>query len=706
MSPPGGSATLYGVLYQILGSLHWAARLSFDAVVADDDFPSAVLVIEPAGGGGDLRIGDRAEQWKARSGRRTWSFAEIVADVLPDLYLAVPDAELDREAVYAFVTEGRIGDWQSALQFFAHLPKSVPQDPVAALRLDNSFIPLRARKPERASTLFAEIVNELRRVRPRIAAEPLELTQRKVWHLLSRFSIASERGADELKREIDRFLAVVVPHPEHIEGKRYELCGRILELAGKGPVSITPDDLLGNAGLSIDPLKRLSALDTHLRECLRLEFARLQYRPEEDIRSPPPWPLPKRILLIAGESGQGKTWRLCSIGNDLVNHGSLVSLQSATGDPQQTWSGLLEFVWYRVARQTVPPPPWFQVRRQIAQLRQEDPQLVLLVDGVLNESEARTLIGKALVEEKCCLAMTVPTPLAEGLRASHPNDVEVVFLQDFSDDELREYLDARGRDWVSLPNAVRDTLRRPLLANLYCTITTNTEWSPVHEYELYEQWWARIVRTPEQYEHPSDAPSLARVAARLLDPESVYPWNAGVLLHAGVSDDSRRRLERVGWLRTGPDGRVRVWHDRLLNWAVAEGLVDAWKGGELTADQVCAKLQRCSHSLVAGQQLGYVPMDVVWLAADPQCGLQRHVSQLIAAIEGEHPELFYSQMLPTLGVRVIPALISRLRETAGGVTDRHPRLVAAALKGVGNIAPEVVILEATKLLVDPSISFQ
>ena len=56
MPQPGGSATMYGVLYQLLGAAHWAGKIQLSTSIDDGEWMEARLVIEPLGGGGDTRI--------------------------------------------------------------------------------------------------------------------------------------------------------------------------------------------------------------------------------------------------------------------------------------------------------------------------------------------------------------------------------------------------------------------------------------------------------------------------------------------------------------------------------------------------------------------------------------------------------------------------------------------------------------------------
>jgi hypothetical protein len=135
MSNVGGSANINGILYQILGTLDKAISLWFEgAVTNSDDISQARLIIEPAGGGGDLRHGSHAgrivQQWKAKTKGGTWSLQKIIEEVLPDLCLAVPNDNLDADDQYEFVTEGRRGKWDHTYGLFQSLPNPPASDEI------------------------------------------------------------------------------------------------------------------------------------------------------------------------------------------------------------------------------------------------------------------------------------------------------------------------------------------------------------------------------------------------------------------------------------------------------------------------------------------------------------------------------------------------------------------------------------------------
>lgn len=125
--PSGGSATVNGVMYQMLWSLlrSSSARIAIPQSTSctADELTEATLILEPIGGGGDLVVvsGNRriVEQLKAKSGGGSWSLREVFESVIPDLYVATESN--NEEIEYRFITEGTMGDWKDVYKFFRSL---------------------------------------------------------------------------------------------------------------------------------------------------------------------------------------------------------------------------------------------------------------------------------------------------------------------------------------------------------------------------------------------------------------------------------------------------------------------------------------------------------------------------------------------------------------------------------------------------------
>ena len=123
MIQPGGSASINGVLYQILGSIDWVTRIHLIIKKSNKNQENHEyqLILEPKGGGGDIVVtsplGKITQQWKAKNNHRSWSLAIVIDEVIPDLYLAVDNNQLNDNFQYWFMTEGHRGQWEKSKIF-------------------------------------------------------------------------------------------------------------------------------------------------------------------------------------------------------------------------------------------------------------------------------------------------------------------------------------------------------------------------------------------------------------------------------------------------------------------------------------------------------------------------------------------------------------------------------------------------------------
>ncbi len=676
MIPIGGRATLYGVLYQLLGSLHHVVRLRVrkqgEATVV-----GARLVIEPPRGGGDLLIvlpGRRSvEQWKGRTNERAWGLQEILNKVLPDLYLD-PALNLPGDQTnYVFATEGRIGP--KARAFFERLRGPVPEkNPLAGLSKED-------RK------LFHATARTIRK-RKNARSEPLAYTHRKLRSLLSRFEIRENQKADRLAQEIDEMLRPLMDYVEDIPAKRDQLCTIILRRGTGEEIEdeFMPEDLLREAGLGGVSLEDEAELRRKAHEVLEREVTRRKYDWSKDVREAPVWPEDRYVLYLSGESGQGKTWQIAHLALDREKKGRLVVIVDSRGEAERDLQKASDLLWKEARGRDRPlsldrlVERWHQVRRDARR-----PWLTICVENVLSLSEARMLAGDYDWERWGVeLALTGSPQIGATLEEEHPNRVHHARLRDFTPAELREFLRRHGRSWDTVPANVRDTLKRPLLAGLYTSLGSDSDWRPTHEYELYERSWKKIERDLTQ--NPEDLHLLRRLALTLFDEGSSYPWTWNQLRDVGVDPETRERLERTGWWTRNDEG-VEVWHDRMLSWALAEALAE-----QKTVDDIASRLNidRRPESLRIRRILAYLPMDVLWLLS-ANSSKRKLVSDLLVRIEeverpfGYH-RLYRAGLLPTLGLRIFPGIVERLRR----LPDRSPPLnpVVEALSKILDREPD------------------
>ena len=134
-----------------------------------------------------------------------------------------------------------------------------------------------------------------------------------------------------------------------------------------------------------------------------------------------------------------------------------------------------------------------------------------------------------------------------------------------------------------------------------------------------------------------DAENLKRAAYSLIQGEN-YPWTAEQLCQVHSDSTAIQRLIEAGWLRRAPQpGRFEVWHNRLLNWAVAEGLVHELHHRRLDAAKVCQIIQQLHRSPgpLGSRFLGYVPMDFLWLITESALGMDDLTVQVLETMEEE-----------------------------------------------------------------------
>lgn len=695
MVPPGGSATLYGVLYQLLGSLHHTVRLRIQQRNEGTVVLGARLVLEPSGGGGDLRIelpGQRiVEQWKARTTGKTWSLTDISTKVLPDLY---KDPALDHpedKTRYVFATEGRPAD--DARAFLQRLREPVPEgDPLAGLRRGDRKV-------------LREIVEAVRKGR-RFKSEPNSLTYPKLRRLLSRFDIREGQRAEDLAEEIRRWLLPLVDIREDAVAKREQLCTMILSKAAHGEVEIVPEDLLREAGVRGVSLENVTELRKRALEGVEREVARRRYDRDRDVRNRPDWPEDKPILIVEGESGQGKTWQLARLALDLAREEGgdkalsvfLVSQGNASGDLQQAADLLWKQAGGRDAAKSLDrvADHWWEVHKNPGQ-----PWLAVCVDGVQSLPAARTLIDAFDWERwGIRLALSVPREVGTTLAREQPDQVHLRILRDFTLPELRQYLRHYDRRSEDLPSDVRETLRRPLLAGIYTTIESGPRWRPTREYMLYEEYWRWLQTTREQADHPEDLVRVKRLALTLLDAEPHYPWTWEQLEQAGLTDEPRRRLEQAGWW-VRAHGGMEVWHDRLLSWALAEAVAERGSAEELAS--WLRRDRRPAHPRI-WHIMAHLPLDVLWLlCADPD--KVHFVPDLIVRKEEEDEpfgfHVLYKQELPSLGRRVFQSVIERLRRLPDRARYSYTSLIVECLSRILDREPDGRA-DLPPLLKDPS----
>ncbi|WP_377807921.1 hypothetical protein ABNQ38_14665 (plasmid) [Azospirillum sp. A29] len=692
----GGQTAIAGFLYQLIRTLEFAASFAAQVRLSpkQDGF-QAILETEPTRGG-DLSIcqpGRRTViQFKMRRGATPWGQGDLIREVLPDLFKTVEDGA----AKCVFSTDAAVGlsEFRTFLDLFRDRP--VPNRPVMALddtRRDYKI----GQKRVTARALFLHIGERLDRS-PKVFA--------RVWRLLAQFEIQDGMTETDALQAIDALLRIIAEHQEDVRSKRDELIGILLHFARDGR-RFTHEELFRAAGLDPDRVRHAVRLPSLLGERLAEDMRALGYVPGDDARRAEiDWPRDKALLALAGESGTGKTWRLCRVAHRLSMDGHAVTILPARFGLARIEQEVVRRVW--LPGYDAPLDLEVVARRVGPMLRGENGfWLTLCVDDVQDRVLADELAAPRWRRMGIRVALSAQDRIGGGLRPLRDAQVEPV--NPFSLPELRCYLTAAGRDWTRLPDDVLELLRQPLMAWLYREIGSGSGWVPVNEYALMERYWQHSTAERRgQDDYRADVEAMKKLAGTVLGDQPAYPWPYRMLLSQGMDDAMRLRLVAAGLLQNEADGVAAV-HDRLLNWAVAEHLADLFQDGLLDMGGLTAVLRRITRIDAdwsrdfAARRLRYVPMDLLWLLAG-RIAPERLVPVLLALVQDRHSHfgdngLFDGGALDTLGARIVPALVLLVQQPLGRNEDWSlPRNVGRCLAAIGRNEPASVVQAARQLL--------
>ncbi len=658
MTQAGGPAAINGFLYQILHHLGWLANVSLSGLLDGTKVQDAVLVLEPRQGG-DARAESSGvflvEQYKTRNDG-TWSVADIVS-VLGDLRKSVPPSH-PTCARYRFVTDGRPGLLDSFTAFLNSVRSVAELDDLdrTEKRRFNQDLVLTDRE------FFDHVVSATHPASP----PPARDAQATVLHLLTHFQMEFNINGDSLAIAVQNLLRRYAPDLGDERDIQQRLIGVLVETLSKGEARLDVpkiDAMLRNVGLNTERMHRLAQLAETLAIRTTLRLTRLGYRPLHDIRPPPNWPKSKKVLLIAGTSGAGKTWQLGQLLRVLGRSREITTFVLTSGTREEVLADAARDIWQTGLGETS-EKSLVAISQFLRELISDADgrQVTIAADAIQDVDLARALVRQDWAEWEMRLVLTVPSTVAHALEATDRNTIHVHYVDDFSPDELDLLLRQGGRSWAHLPPDLKQLLRRPILAGLFLKLPYHSvQGAPQSEYEIFEEFWARIIAQG----HPGDEGIVTALAASFMDGNR-YPLPRQRWQDIGLSDDSLTRLDAAGWINSDEDGAIAFAHDRLLNWAVAKKLVRQYAHRQLTTENIASLLSNTSGNEGASnwQRLGYVVMDVFWLLAESKRGSEK-LASIAARLEdsrafGSYGEDLYATLLPTLGQRAVPILLARL----------------------------------------------
>ena len=658
MTQSGGPAAINGFLYQILQHLDWLTEVRLRGALDGQEVKDGCLILEPrAGGDAQAQASGLylVEQYKTRA-NGTWSLSGLTA-VLRDLRKSVPDLRPEH-ARYRFVSDGRRGKLEAFERFLARLNAIESPDD-----LDNDT------KRKFTNTLCLSDREFLDYVAVNTRSKDASGTTAEergiVFHLLRCFEMEFDVARDELVSAVEARLRPYVCNLGDESGVCRRLIGNLMERLGSGETRLDNDDLdtmSREAGLMPDRLRKVRRLARTLEGGMRRRSAYLKYRRENDVRDVPCWPEKKPVLLIAGESGVGKSWQLARLMEESAGEGEPVVFVRG-GTAEGILRGAAREIWQVGLGET--SDKTLQAisnlfREEVFQL--QSPLFTIAVDDVQSIDLARDLVRQDWTSLGARLVLTVPLTVASALNSADGEEIRLHHVDEFSIDELDSLLKMSGHRWVDLPEDLKRLLRKPVLAGLFLNLSVSSfQDAPQSEYAIFQAYWNRI----KERGNKGDTGIVVALADLALQGK-LYPLPRKHWGKIELNNENLTALEAAGWLSCLEYGEVAFAHDRLLNWAIAQYLSLKFMSGNLSIDElfVCMTGEADRGGPDSLGRFGYVPMDTLWLLAEGGTD-QATLGELVEKMEKHHAfgrdgRLLYTGLLPTLGQHAIPVLLLQL----------------------------------------------
>jgi hypothetical protein len=688
----GGQWNFSGVLYQLLVTLRAGLTAVVEDVSAGQDILAVRIVVEPHVGGDAQTLGStrrRVDQIKIRRGQSPWTTRRVVEDVLPDLFKAATPGAAPTD--FRFVTDSL--DGTTALDRLLKTVKALHAHGQGPADLDKEARNFRwGNRQIAASTLFERIVAQLAPQGPEA-----------VWSFLSVVDIVGVSQAGAVS-EIDTMLAEMIDDLADLPVKRKALCTELLGLGAVG-ASLNAAALLRAVGLDPAKLTHARHLPALLRDHVIREAQRQKYRRDMDVRAAPIVPQVP-FCVFSGDSGQGKTWRLCQAALATVEDGRCAVLLPATGTLAEIEAAIIEQIW----RSSFGGQPTFARVAELLVPRLADDDgiwLTVYLDDLADPDLATALSRMPWGHLGIRVVVSAQNRITQmlGQAADQPAEIAV---PDFTLPELREYLRRAGREADFVPDDVLLSLLRPVLASIYCTIPGSASWTGVTEYQLIDNYWrwATMDHRSQPF-HRSDGGAVIALAGTLLDGPAIYPWTTSVTRRQHFDTGTRHRLITNGVLREDEEGALQLSHSRLLNWVVAEEIARRLIEGDLDLQGVADQLNRLDKIVTPlddwiGRRLGYVLHDLFWMLArrakPEQVGALALLCVRAGVASSDHEE-FFTAGLASLGPPILPVLSWLARQPYSQAEWLLPRHVGAALVIMVAEAEEVVAQIARDLVV-------
>jgi len=493
-----------------------------------------------------------------------------------------------------------------------------------------------------------------------------------------------------IQKSIDQILYAIVDKEEDIPKVRDHLTLEIAKASTVGGKEITQEAFLKEHRIDATPLTNWLLHIERAKKLVRKTTLIAGYDKALDVRLDklPQIPSIGNILILTGESGTGKSWTLNSLAENSYNPFLPILIESE-GALSTTLQKCSELFWSDI-HDSDGTLPFSRIGKRLDRLTQKEGAmgLAVFIDNVRSYEEAQGLVEKDWQSLQSSLIFVCRPEHAEDLFTAYKDRIQVYQCKDFTWEELHKYVTRRlSTGWAEIPIDVRETLLKPLLANIYCTEFEEVGWKPQSEYELYQKVWERL-STGNQRDWPLDVIRIEKLAKSIIN-GSPYPWPKIQMSDEGIDDEGLIRLQRLGWIVKVGD-KYRIFHDRLLQWAVAQSLCTDFNEGALTAEELVSFVTDQARGDTRQKQfpLGYIPMDVLWIlnqANKSNKAVSVKILESLEKINEQYFDILYSRLVPTIGSSIAEVVHERLIYFEGYIFNTRHIVKCLSIVGLNQI---------------------
>lgn len=657
----GGSAAILGFLYQLQATATRMLEAQIQQSGSGNSIDLIQAILEPdSGGDAIVEAGERyCIQFKLRS--QAIDIGTLTESVLPDLFGAHCDQVCDRYE----------------LQSNQRLTK-----PAAALF---SFL-----KGEMEAT--AAIEREHQRARKSCLAVFLKRNGNEngfdgaFQMFSSRLHVATPTDVVASRAQLAQHVFPNIPYGDQIDAKLDQLTGNLLERASKNGSMVTREMITELLGLAIvtDAQVRLEAA---LKAALHARLYDVAY----DVRQPLPVLTTAHLDLIAGPSGNGKSWALCRLAQDaLETHRPTLLIRAV--DRAELEREMKRLIAIETLNHESPIEPSALGKLWRRHIGDDAATILVLWEGCRNAEELRQVFYQNGLGEGLILMAELPPEVDSATFREMgvvPHEIGA-----FGEFELFDALNRRGVHAGAVPATIRRMLRHPVLCGFYAQLAIEDGgWNPANEYLVLQRFWDRA----RDKAGKTAGARLKALAAKMVEKASAEATDSEIIA-LNFTDEQLAQLTASGWLAQ-LSGRWRFAHDRLLTWAIAEWLAERFSQSGVTVDEIASQIETLQNDSPEDRTrlhgLGFLMMDVLWLVASGSTSATK-LAELLAFLEDDRQhrssQTFYRELCPTIGPAIVDGLLAR----ASLITNENSD------QGIeGNVAAAMLALKLSPSARDP-----